>query len=384
MKVRIQKAIADAGICSRRKAEDLINVGKVLLNGKVVREHGTKVDPNKDVISVDGRLVDPQTVEKMYLVMHKPRGYVTTVKDPEGRRTVMDLCNEINERIYPIGRLDYLSEGLLILTNDGDLANQIMHPSFEIEKVYEVKVFGSVSQTLLQTMRDGVTVDGQFLKPRSVRVLKQLPTKTWLEFRLNEGKNREIRKMCEACNVVVDKLKRLAIGGLTVEGIAPGKYRSVTKRDLLNRIGMNEDGTKKRDMVFVSAKKSLKLNKRKSTPSTKQAEITPAEHSVFKLFRKDVYYENLNLIKENQKIKKEKELQKIFDEKEEFHKAKRERKEIKNNPELAEELKPKRRVRKPFGVTKKVGSKTPFKSGGKTMSRGKPRSSSKPGARKKF
>ena len=131
--IRIQKYIADAGLCSRRKAEELITLGKVFVNGRRLSQMGFKVDPEFDVIEVDEKVIESKATEKIYLVMNKPRGYVTTVFDPEGRNTVMDLCKEVTERIYPVGRLDYLSEGLLVLTNDGDVANMIMHPKFAVE-----------------------------------------------------------------------------------------------------------------------------------------------------------------------------------------------------------------------------------------------------------
>ena len=156
--VRLQKYIADCGITSRRKAEELIVQGRVEVNGELITELGTKVNAGRDAVVVDGNPIDINRVEKMYLLLNKPRGYVTTLNDPEGRKTVMDLVREISERIYPVGRLDYLSEGLLLLTNDGELANKIMHPSHEVVKVYEVKVFGAVNETILKKLRDGATL----------------------------------------------------------------------------------------------------------------------------------------------------------------------------------------------------------------------------------
>ncbi len=212
--IRLQKYIANCGVTSRRKAEVLITEGKVSINGKVVTELGTKVDPLKDAISVEGQFIDRNMVEDIYLVMNKPRGFVSTVHDPEGRKTILDLCREISERIYPVGRLDYLSEGLIILTNDGDFAQSILHPSKSVTKVYEVKVFGIVNENILKKLRDGVIVDGQLLKPDSVRIIGQLPAKTWLEFRLTTGRNREIRKVCEEHGLTVDKLKSFIPQGI--------------------------------------------------------------------------------------------------------------------------------------------------------------------------
>ena len=196
-KIRLQKFIADCGVTSRRKAEDLIACGRVNVNGVVTTVLGTKVDPKEDVVEVDGSLLDINSVEKMYMVLHKPRGYMTTLFDPEDRNTILDLIKEITERVYPVGRLDYLSEGLLLLTNDGEFANTIMHPRYNVVKVYEVKVFGAITPAILKKLRAGVYLDEGFVKPLSVRVVNQLPTKTWLEIRLSDGKNREIRRICE-------------------------------------------------------------------------------------------------------------------------------------------------------------------------------------------
>lgn len=295
LQIRLQKFIADCGITSRRKAEQMITQGRVSVNGEIVMELGTKVDPKNDVVLVDGHLADLNAVEPVYLMLHKPRGYVTTLNDPEGRETVMDLVKDVAERIYPVGRLDYLSEGLLIMTNDGEVANMIMHPKFNVTKVYEVKVFGSVTETILNKLRAGAYLEEGFVKPTSVRVIKQLPTKTWLEFRLNEGRNREIRRLCEAVGLTVDKLKRLAVGNLSVEGVAPGKYRLMSKHQLLNAIGLNEDGTLKKVAVegFVSSKKTIDLKKKRPQPGT------VADDEAFKKFRRETYFDSLKQIQEN-------------------------------------------------------------------------------------
>lgn len=299
--IRLQKFIADCGVTSRRKAEELITAGRVKVNGLVQRELGSKVNPDVDSIIVDGKVADLTSVEKIYLVMHKPRGVMTTVSDPEGRETVMDLCKEISERIYPVGRLDYLSEGLLILTNDGDVANTIIHPSSDIVKVYEVKVFGAVNQFLLENLRNGAEVEGIKLQPKSVRIVKQLGTKTWLEFRITEGKNREIRKICEAHNVVIDKLKRIAIGGLPIEGIAPGKFRSVSKKQLLNMIGIDASGKKLSTAVeFFSPKKSVSLRK------VGVQSCTAADDQAFEKFKKETYFESIKKIRETKALKEQK------------------------------------------------------------------------------
>ena len=289
--MRLQKFIADCGVTSRRKAEELIVQGRVTVNGNTVRELGTKVSSAQDVVMVDGRIIDLNSVKPIYLLLYKPRGYVTTISDPEGRRTVMDLCKEIQERIYPVGRLDYLSEGLLILTNDGEVANMVMHPSFNVVKVYEVKVFGAINDILLKKLRAGARVDGDFIKPLSVRVIRQLPGKTWLEFRLGEGKNREIRKLCEAFDITVDKLKRVAIGGLSVDGLAPGNYRFLSKKELV--------GALKRNDAYFSCKKTINLKKKG------HQNATLAGDPIFKKFKREDYFTTVKNIKENPKNENE-------------------------------------------------------------------------------
>lgn len=326
--IRLQKFIADCGVTSRRKAEDLIVAGKVLVNGAIVRELGTKVDPNADIVEVNGQSLDYQRVDKHYIVLHKPRCYMTTLNDPEGRKTVLDLVKEIPERIYPVGRLDYLSEGLLLMTNDGDMANLIIHPSTNITKVYEVKVFGAITEALLKKLRNGVETTEGFLKPKSVRIIKQLPTKTWLEFRLTEGKNREIRRICEAVGVTIDKLKRIAIGGLTVEGIAPGNWRYLSKRQLLDAIGINEDGSLSQEIEYWSPKKTIDL-KRKAPQA-----VSAADDKGFHKFRKDVYFQSIKEIGEKKKRIAEQEKTEFYAQKEEAHQKRKLKKEKREKNKL--------------------------------------------------
>jgi len=275
VEVRLQKYIADCGITSRRKAEDLIVKGRVKINGTTVTLLGTKIDPEKDTVLVDGSLADHRSVQKLYILLHKPRGYVTTVSDPQGRDTVMDLIREVSERVYPVGRLDYLSEGLLLMTNDGEVANTIMHPRHEVIKVYEVKIFGVLDPQMLYKLREGVTVEGELLKPLSVRPLKQLDNKTWVEIRLAEGKNREIRKICEALDITIDKLRRVAIGNLTINGIAPGRYVYLSKKDIYNGLNLKSD--------YFSPKKSITIKARKSTVKKMANDVS------YKKYRKDTY-----------------------------------------------------------------------------------------------
>lgn len=330
--VRLQKFIADCGITSRRKAEDLIVQGRVKVNGITIRELGTKVAPEVDAVVVDGKAADLGSVEKIYMVMNKPRGIMTTVNDPEGRKTVIDLCKEISERIYPVGRLDYLSEGLLLMTNDGDFANLVIHPSSDLTKVYEVKIFGAVNEFLLKKLRAGVYIDGVMTKPKSVRVIKQLETKTWLEFRITEGKNREIRRMCEGAGLTVDKLKRVAIGGLTVDGIAPGSYRLVTKKSLLSAIGIDNAGNKTDKAVeYVSSKKSVNLKKKGHQG------CTAADDKAFTKFRKESYYKSLTDIAETKKAKEKEIRRQAWEEKEAAHKKRQDKKKARIAKKAQEE-----------------------------------------------
>ncbi|HLE12861.1 MAG: hypothetical protein A2504_13475 [Bdellovibrionales bacterium RIFOXYD12_FULL_39_22] len=286
--VRLQKYIADCGVTSRRKAEEMIVCGQVTINNQVVTELGTKVNPQEDVVHVDGKLIDLGAVEKVYIVLNKPRAYVTTLNDPEGRPTVMDLCKEVPERVYPVGRLDYLSEGLLVLTNDGELANKIMHPSNNIIKVYEVKVFGIVGMQLLNKLKNGVQTDEGFLRPHSVRVVEQLPNKTWLEFRLGEGRNREIRRLCEACGITVEKLRRVAIGGLTINNLAPGRFMYYSKKQISDLIGVGKRPT---TPTYVSSKKSI------SVPGSVPKNSPKADDRKFVRYRKENYYQTMNSYK---------------------------------------------------------------------------------------
>ncbi|MCT4643166.1 MAG: rRNA pseudouridine synthase [Bacteriovoracaceae bacterium] len=304
--VRLQKYIADCGVTSRRKAEELIENGHVKVNQKKITELGTKVNPEEDSVMVKGQIIDVLSVDHMYLVLNKPRGCVTTVSDPEGRKTVMDYVGGVKARVFPVGRLDYQSEGLLMLTNDGDLANMVMHPKYEVVKTYEVKVFGKINADILKKLRSGITDKGETLKPLSVRVVEQLPNKTWIEFRLNEGKNREIRRICEACGLTIDKLRRVAIGALAIDGIAPGTWSYITKAELLKLLGITKDGSKVKNAgEYVSNKKSINVRK----VSKKQKEAKLADDKEFTKYRKETYQATIKLQKEIREKMKEKKAQ---------------------------------------------------------------------------
>jgi 23S rRNA pseudouridine2605 synthase len=227
---RLQKIIAAAGIASRRKAEELISSGRVAVNGQTVTELGTKADPERDHIRVNGKLLHgPQ--RHVHLLMNKPKGYVTTVNDPEGRPTVMSLLRGVKTRVYPVGRLDYASEGLLLLTNDGELAAQLMKAGSHIPKTYLVKIAGQPSEDALRKLRAGVSIatdKGKRVKTAPARInLVREAENPWYEVTLVEGRNRQIRRMFEQIGHHVEKIKRVRYGSLELD-VPPGQYRHLT------------------------------------------------------------------------------------------------------------------------------------------------------------
>ena len=231
-KIRIQKVLSDAGYCSRRKAEELIIRGKVKVNGHPA-EIGMKVDPAKDLISVGGEnLYIPRKKNDRYLMMNKPRGYVTTVSDDQNRRCVMDLLGEVEERVYPVGRLDMNSEGLLIFTNDGAFANDLMHPSRHVTKTYRVTVRPDITDEQTVALSEGVVIDGRKTFPAVVRVLTKEPGRVVIEVVIHEGRNRQVRKMCEAVGLEVARLKRTSVGPLRLGMLKPGAVRDLTAEEL--------------------------------------------------------------------------------------------------------------------------------------------------------
>ncbi|WP_074714146.1 MULTISPECIES: pseudouridine synthase [Ruminococcus] len=230
-KIRIQKMIADCGVCSRRKAEELITQGRVKLNGHPVKL-GDKCG-FKDIITVDGeRIYMPKKRSFTYLMMNKPRGYVTTVSDELDRRCVMDLLEDVEERVYPVGRLDRNSEGLLLFTNDGEFANSIMHPSRHISKTYRVTVRPDITDEQLVRLSEGVEIDGKKTLPASVVVKTKEEGRVVLLMTIKEGRNRQIRKMCEAVGLEVARLRRISIGPLKLGMLKPGTYRELTPDEL--------------------------------------------------------------------------------------------------------------------------------------------------------
>ncbi|MCC8073549.1 MAG: rRNA pseudouridine synthase [Clostridiales bacterium] len=227
--VRLQKFMADCGVASRRKSEELIDMGKVKVNGHIAHI-GDKVDPKKDVVTVHGKRINK--VSRMYYIMlNKPRGYVTTVSDELGRKTVMDLI-DVPARVYPVGRLDKDSEGLLILTNDGSFANALTHPKHNYAKVYRVTVRPSVSDEILDKLRNGIEIDGRKTAPCDVNVITEEEGRVVLEFILREGRNRQIRKMCEAVDLQVARLKRISIGPVKLGMLQTGKSRELTDNEV--------------------------------------------------------------------------------------------------------------------------------------------------------
>lgn len=229
---RLQKILSHAGIASRRKAESLIVEGRVTVNGKVVAELGAKADPERDHIKVDGKLLRPRgAVAPVYLAFNKPKECVTTLSDPQGRRTVMDFLKGVRGRVYPVGRLDYNSEGLLLFTNDGDFANAILSAENHVEKTYVVKVNGMLTPDQEKQFREGIPLHGRRTAPAHLRLIKH-GTNPWYEVRLIEGRQNQIRIMFKHCGRLVEKLRRVRIAFLDLSGLEPGGFRALTAKEL--------------------------------------------------------------------------------------------------------------------------------------------------------
>lgn len=230
-KIRIQKIIADSGHCSRRKAEELMIKGRVKLNGRPVKP-GDKATV-KDLITIDGeRIYIPKTKKLIYIMMNKPRGYVTTTNDELGRKCVTELLEGINERVYPVGRLDRNSEGLLIFTNDGNFANNVIHPAKQISKTYRVTVKPNITDEQLVALADGIELDGKKTLPATVIVKDKEPGRVVLLMTIKEGRNRQIRRMCESIGLEVARLRRISIGPLKLGMLKPGAIRDLTAEEL--------------------------------------------------------------------------------------------------------------------------------------------------------
>jgi 23S rRNA pseudouridine2605 synthase len=241
--LRLHKAMAQAGVASRRAAEQMILEGRVRVNGELVTSLGVRVDPQCDQVVVDQQLLRFGG-EKTYLVFHKPKKCVTTLRDPQGRRTVADFMAKVGIRVFPVGRLDYDAEGLLVLTNDGELANRLQHPRYGVHKVYEVKVSGLPDDAALNQLRSGVKLEEGVTAPAQVEMLRTLPRACWLRIVLGQGWNRQIKRMCEAVGHPVLKIKRVAYGPLRLGALQPGSHRPLTKRELgllFQAVGLSRD-----------------------------------------------------------------------------------------------------------------------------------------------
>src|SRR5215472_4049168 len=226
---RLQKILSRAGVASRRQAEEIIREGRVTVNGAVTTEMGSKADLERDHIKVDGKLVhEPR--HQVYMALHKPNNCVTTVTDPQGRATVMDLLHGVKERVYPVGRLDYHSEGLLLLTNDGEIANAIMSAATHLPKTYVVKVNGSLTGDQEEQFRRGVPLSGRRTMPAGLKMIHETEN-PWYEVRLYEGRNNQIRLMFKHFGLLVEKLRRVRIGPLELGSLRPGQFRHLTEQE---------------------------------------------------------------------------------------------------------------------------------------------------------
>ena len=229
MRERLQKILAAAGVASRRKSETLLEDGRVAVNG-VTAHLGDTADPGSDRITVDGIPVETER-EPVYLALYKPRGYLSAVSDGRGRKTVTELVSGCGARVYPVGRLDLLSEGLLLMTNDGEVANLVSHPRYEKEKTYLVSVRGD-AKAALSVLRSPLEIEGSLTRPAEVEILSTDGDKTKLRFLLREGRNRQVRRLCEAAGLEVTRLVRYSEGCVTVEGLRPGQWRRLTREEV--------------------------------------------------------------------------------------------------------------------------------------------------------
>ncbi len=229
---RLQKFLARQGVASRRKAEEMILAGKVKVNGKTVTVLGSRVDPQKDKVEIEGRQLKKSPSPAVYFMLNKPRGYISSLADPKGRKTVADLIQAIPERVYPVGRLDYDSEGLLLLTNDGDLTLALTHPSHQVRKIYRVRVQGLPNARKLARLETGVPLKDGLTAPATVRFVDLLKGNALLEISIQEGRNRQIRRMCEYIGHPVLRLKRIRIGNLALGNLKSGEYRALTAKEL--------------------------------------------------------------------------------------------------------------------------------------------------------
>ncbi len=245
--VRLQKVIAESGACSRRKAEELIIEGRVKVNGRKA-QIGQKIDPKKDIVFIDGeKLKGRNRRQNVYIMLNKPRGYLTAMSDERGRKCVSELVDDAPDRVYPVGRLDLNSEGLLLFTNDGDFANTMMHPSYQVPKCYRVTVREEVSDEQMINLSEGVKIDGVMTNPAEVKIVTEEDARTVMLITITEGRNRQIRKMCEAVGLTVIRLKRISVGPLKLGMLKPGSWRELSKDEV--------------DMLIETAERIKRRNK---------------------------------------------------------------------------------------------------------------------------
>ena len=236
-KIRLQKHLSECGVASRRKAEELIAAGKVRVNGRVA-SIGAKVDPTRDKVTVSGKTVVPVS-QKVYIMLHKPRGFVTTMRDEMDRKCVTDLVADVGVKVFPVGRLDRNSEGLLIMTNDGEFANNLTHPSAHVNKTYRVTGKGQIDDEKIINLREGIVLDGRKTLPCDVFVAERKADRTVLIFIIQEGRNRQIRRMCEEVKLEVIRLKRTEIAGVKLGMLPQGKWRPLNEKEMRHLTNVN-------------------------------------------------------------------------------------------------------------------------------------------------
>ena len=254
---RLQKILAHAGIASRRKSEELIEEGRVTVNGKVVRELGSKADIDEDVIQVDGRTIR-EVQDKVYYVFYKPAGVVTTLSDPEKRETIAKYLEEIPERVYPVGRLDYDVEGALIVTNDGELAHLMMHPRFGMRRTYLAKVHGVPAQEQIERLKAGVRLEDGRAKALEAELHSRTPKNTWVRIVVAEGRQHLVKRLMEAVGAPVQKLFRADYGGIDVQGMKPGELRELTRAEvahLRGQAGKKAEGSERPRRISLPARR---------------------------------------------------------------------------------------------------------------------------------
>ena len=238
--MRLNKFISAAGVCSRREADRLIEQGRVKVNGKIVEGLGTKIDENQDRIEVDGKTVEG-VQSKIYVLLNKPPKVLVTLKDPLQRKTILDILPPLKSRLFPVGRLDYDSEGLLLLTNDGELANRLIHPRYEIKKVYLVKIKGHPNKEQISRLEKGIAIDGKKTAPAKIFSVSSSPNRSLYKVEIHEGRKREVRRLFEAIGFRVLLLRRVKFAGLTLDGLQPGDWRDLTDPEvqrLYKKVGL--------------------------------------------------------------------------------------------------------------------------------------------------